>query len=47
MRITDIIEESQKLSTDILERMIIEDAKDCGCDKCKRIYETSKTKKKG
>lgn len=39
MKVTDIIERSDQLTKSILERMMLEDAQNCGCPRCLKIIE--------
>ena len=36
---TDIIKKSQELSADWLERGMLIDAENCGCERCQKIVE--------
>jgi len=44
MKITEIIQKSQELSADWLEKGILMDAENCNCDKCKKVVEVIKNK---
>lgn len=44
MKVTEIIQKSQELSADWLEREMLMDAENCGCDRCLKIIEAIKDK---
>lgn len=39
MKVTDIIEKTDELTGNILRRMMLDDCKNCDCNRCRKIVE--------